>query len=93
MILFVEHPVFALELDRCVILLIGPLLIIEREEKSVEVEMSEIFASIVHGHRGVHQIFLFHGNLLPRLIDLLVPDFWHIAERSVKQVHYFTVLI
>ena len=53
-ILLVEHPVFAFQLNRSVVLLIGPLLIVERKKQCVKVEVSEIFASIEHWHGWEH---------------------------------------
>ena len=59
MIFLVEHPIFSFELHGSIVLLVGPLLIVEREEQGVEIEVREVLYSVVHGHRGECQVLIF----------------------------------
>jgi hypothetical protein len=57
-VLFVEHPVQLLELYRRQILLVCPLLIVERKEESVKIKLQEVVSAIIHGHCWEEVLFL-----------------------------------
>lgn len=71
MILLVEHPVLLFQLYCGQVLLVGPLLIVEREEESVEIKPLEVLFAIEQRHCREHVVFL-ESHWVLRLLNLLV---------------------
>lgn len=48
LILLMELPVFLLQLYRCEVLLVSPLLVVKGEEKSILVKFLEVLSPVIH---------------------------------------------
>jgi hypothetical protein len=54
MVLLMKHPIFPLKLHSCQILLISPLLVVERKEQCFQIKLHKILPLIVHRYCWEH---------------------------------------
>lgn len=89
MVLLVEHPVFALQLNRRQVLLVRSLLVVECEEECVKVEMLEILPFVEHWNGREKILFpQRYGKL--RRVHFLVPRLRQILIWCLEQIHHFS---